>query len=264
MPEFTEHKPGTFCWFDIATTDAEGAKKFYGELFGWMATDEPAGPDMVYTRLSQGGKSVGALYSMGKEMLDQNLPPHFMSYVTVENADETAAKAKDLGGSVQMDPCDVFDVGRVTVVQDPTGAHVAVWQPKKHKGAELKSEPVSMCWNELMTNDVDRAGAFYTQLFGWSAHTERMGEIDYTSFMVADCAAGGMMAITDEMGPGVPPHWAVYFAVEDCDATAKKAQSLGGKILNGPQDIAKVGRFAIVQDPQGAVFGVIKLEAQPE
>jgi predicted enzyme related to lactoylglutathione lyase len=264
MPEFTEHKPGTFCWFDIATTDADGAKKFYSELFGWTATDEPAGPDMVYTRLSQGGKSVGALYSMTPEMLEQKIPPHFMSYVTVESADDTAARAKELGGTVQMDPSDVSGVGRMTVIQDTTGAHVAIWQPKKHSGADIKGEPVSMCWNELLTDNVDAAGVFYTKLFGWDAQTQRMGDVDYTSFTIADCAAGGMMAITDEMGPGVPPHWAVYLAVEDCDATATKAQSLGGTVLNGPQDIPKVGRFAIVQDPHGAVFGIIKLDAQPE
>ena len=135
MPEFTEYTPGTFCWIDLATTDAEGAKRFYGELFGWELTDQPVGNDMVYTGITQGGKAVGALYAMGKEMLDMNIPPMWMSYISVENADDAAAKAKKLGGKMNSDPFDVMDIGRMGVIQDPTGAYISIWQPKKHHGA---------------------------------------------------------------------------------------------------------------------------------
>jgi len=263
MPEFTEYKPGTFCWVDLATTDAESAKKFYGELFGWEMTDEPAGPDMIYTRLSQGGKSVGALYAMGKEMREMNIPPFWMSYISVENADEVAAKAKELGGTMKSDPFDVMDVGRMGVIQDPTGAYFSIWQPKKHHGADLCNEPVSLCWNELMTNDVDRAGAFYTKLFGYKADTQDMGGFNYTTFMNGDRPAGGMMAITPEMGEGIPPYWGIYLAVEDCDATIKKAESLGGKVIVPANDIPEVGKFAFLADLQGAMFGVIKLKNPP-
>jgi predicted enzyme related to lactoylglutathione lyase len=258
MPEYTEHVPGTFCWVDLATTDAQGGKKFYSELFGWTAKEEPAGAESVYVRFSQAGKSVAALYSMSQEMRDQNIPPHWLSYVSVVDADETAARARELGGMVQMDPFDVFDVGRMTVIQDPSGAHFAIWQPKKHKGAELRNEPVSLCWNEVLTNDVDKAGEFYTKLFGWRAETENYGDFDYTMFMVGDQAAGGMMAIQEEMGD-IPPHWAIYFAVEDCDVTSKRARELGGKVLVTPQDIQGVGKFAFIEDPQEAVFAIIKM-----
>jgi len=258
MTEYTEHAPGTFCWVDLATSDAEGAKKFYSELFGWTATDEPAGPDMVYVRLNQGDKYVGALYAMPQEMRDQNIPPHWASYVSVADADETAAKARELGGKVHMGPSDVSDAGRMAMMQDPSGAHFAIWQPKKHVGAQLKNEPVSLCWNEVLTHDVDKAGEFYTKLFGWRAETENYGDFDYTMFMAGDQAAGGMMPIQKEMGD-VPPHWAIYFAVEDCDVTAKKAKELGGKVLVTPQDIQGVGKFAFIEDPQEAVFAVIKM-----
>jgi predicted enzyme related to lactoylglutathione lyase len=259
MPEFKEYKPGTFCWIDLATTDAESAKKFYSDLFGWETADEQVAPNVVYTRLSQGGNSVGALYEMGKEMREMKIPPMWMSYVSVENADRTAAKAKQLGATMNSAPFDVTDAGRMGVIQDPTGAYFSIWQPMKHHGADICNEPVSLCWNELMTNDVDRAGAFYTELFGYTVETQRMGDFDYTSFMNGGRPAAGMMAIRPDMGEGIPPHWAIYLAVEDCDATAAKAESLGGRVIAPASDIPEVGRFAIIADPQGAVFGIVAL-----
>jgi predicted enzyme related to lactoylglutathione lyase len=200
---------------------------------------------------------------MGKEMLDQKIPPHWLSYVSVENADETAAKAGEFGATVQLEPFDVMDVGRMAMIEDPTGAFVAIWQPKNHKGAELRNEPVSLCWNELLTNDVDRASAFYAKLFGWNALTQNMSGVDYTSFMVDEqTAAGGTMEIRPEMGEGIPPNWFIYFAVDDCDETVRKVKASGGKVHKEPMTMEEVGRFAIIEDPQGAVCGVIKL-AQP-
>lgn len=264
MTAFSEYKPGTFCWIDLGTTDAAAAKKFYCELFGWEATDEPAGPDMVYTRFSQDGKSVGALYEMSQEMRDMNIPPFWMSYISVADADATAAKARELGATVRRDPFDVMDAGRMTVIQDPTGAYFSIWQPMKHHGADIANEPASLCWNELMTTDVDKAGAFYTKLFGYTADTQNMGGMDYTSFMNGDRPAGGMMALTPEMGEGVPSNWSVYLAVADCDATVEKAKALGGKVCREPEDLPGIGRFAVIADPQGAVVCTIKLENPPE
>jgi predicted enzyme related to lactoylglutathione lyase len=263
MTVFKEYKPGTFCWIDLATTDAAAVGKFYGELFGWETTDQPAGPDMIYTRFSQGGKAVGAMYEMGAEMLEMKIPPFWMSYISVADADATAAKARELGANVQRDPFDVMDVGRMTVIQDPAGAYFSIWQPLKHIGADICNEPVSLTWNELMTNDVDKSGAFYTKLFGYTADTQNMGGMDYTMFMNGDKAAGGMMAITPEMGEGIPSHWGIYLAVEDCETTVEKAKSLGGQVYVEAQDMG-VGRFAMLADPLGAAFGVIQLANQPE
>jgi predicted enzyme related to lactoylglutathione lyase len=258
VPEFKEYAPGTFSWVDLATTDADAAKKFYTIVFGWEATDEPAGPDMVYTRMRYDGKSIGALYTMTKEMLDRKIPPHWMSYVSVENADETATKARELGATLQMEPSDVMDAGRMAVIEDPTGAVFAVWQPKIHTGAELRNEPVSLCWNELLTTDVDKAGAFYRELFGWNPVTQHMAGVEYTSFMVDEkTAAGGLMEIRSEMGEGIPPNWFIYFQVEDCDETVSKVRESGGKVLKDPLTMEDVGRFAIIEDAQGAVCGVI-------
>jgi predicted enzyme related to lactoylglutathione lyase len=258
MPEITHYAPGMFCWFELGTSDAEAAKKFYGELFGWTANDMPAGPDMIYTMLQRDEKDVGALYQLTEEHKSKGVPPHWLPYICVASADESAAKATELGGTVAMGPIDVFDAGRMAVVADPTGAVFAIWQPASSIGAKLRDEPYTLCWNELWTSDTTKAVEFYTKLFGWATKLGDMGPMVYTELMNDGKPIGGMLPITPEMGE-VPPHWLGYIRVEDCDVTADKAKTLGADIKLPPTDIPNVGRFAVIQDPQGATFAIIKL-----
>jgi predicted enzyme related to lactoylglutathione lyase len=251
MPEVTRHEPGSFSWAELATSDAEGAKKFYTSLFGWSFSDSPAGPGMVYTMLQKKGKNVGALYNPGPTA--GGAPPHWMTYVTVASADDSAKKAEDLGGKAIAEPFDVMDVGRMATIRDPQGAVICLWQPKKHIGAEVVNEPNAMCWCELDTTDLESAKRFYTGLFGWGT---KVGG-DYTEFQRNGTSIGGMMKIPKDWG-SVPPSWLVYFAVEDCDRAAAKTSELGGRPIVPPTDIPNVGRFAVLSDPQGAVFAVIK------
>ena len=262
MQETPQYAPGTFCWVELATTDGEAAKKFYTELFGWTSTDSPIGPGMVYTMLKLDGKDVGALFKMTEEMTSQGIPPNWLSYVSVKSADETAEKAKSLGATLLKEPFDVMDVGRMSVIQDPTGALFAIWQAGAHAGAGICNVPNSFCWNELGTKDTAKAGEFYTGLFGWGKNVQQMGPMTYTSFMNGERPAGGMYEPPPEMGD-VPPHWLAYFAVDDTDAMVKKAGELGAITIAPPMDIPDTGRFAIIQDPQGAVFGIIKLANPP-
>lgn len=258
MSEVNEYAPGTFSWVDLATTDARAARQFYTGLFEWSFEDLPMGEGNFYTMLKHKGKEVAALYEQVPEQRSQGVPPHWLSYVTVSDADESANKAKALGGNVLMEPFDVMESGRMALVQDPTGATFAMWQPRTHIGAQLVNEPCSLCWNELATNDTAKAGAFYTGLFGWGTQVQDTGQMVYTTFTNNDQPGAGMMPIAQEWGD-IPPHWMVYFAVEDCEAAVQKAQSLGGQVVVPPTDAADVGRFAIIQDPQGAMFSVIKL-----
>lgn len=260
MQEVPEYKPGTFCWVELGTSDAQAAKDFYTKLFGWDFEDHEMGPEGVYTMLKLNGKDVGALYQLTSEMTTHGVPPHWMSYVAVTSADEAAEKAKALGATLMKEPFDVFTVGRMAVVQDPTGAMFSLWEGKDHKGAGIYNVSNTLCWNELLTNDIQKAGDFYTNLFGWTK--EQFGG-DYTIFKNGDRGAGGMYQITAEMGP-VPPNWLVYFAVDDCDATAQRTAELGGTVLRAPEDIPTIGRFAILQDPQSATFAIIKPEPQAE
>src|SRR6266576_461164 len=192
-----DHAPGSFCWIELATTDGPGAKKFYSEIFGWEAQDSPVGPDMVYTMLRLDGKDVGALYQKGEMMKD--VPTAWASYISVTSADEIAAKAKALGGTVVKEPFDVMDVGRMAVIIDPTGAAFCIWQPRKHAGFGIKGAPNTVCWNELMTTDTAGASDFYTKLFGWVDNTHG-GPMPYTEFKNGDTHAGGMMQIAPHMG----------------------------------------------------------------
>jgi predicted enzyme related to lactoylglutathione lyase len=255
MTEVTRHEPGMFSWVELATTDPAGAKAFYTALFGWTFVDTPAGPDMVYTRFQLGGKDVGACYPQQKEQRDHGIPPNWMSYVTVASADASAAQAKKLGGTLMMEPFDVMEHGRMAVVQDPTGAVLSLWQPRQHIGVQVRDEANALCWNELYTRDTSRAAAFYTGLFGWRPKTDPGG---YTEWQAGERAIGGMMAIQPEWGP-MPPHWMPYFMVSDCDATVARAAQLGGGAMMPARDIENVGRFAILRDPQGAAFAIIKL-----
>jgi predicted enzyme related to lactoylglutathione lyase len=258
MPERTEYAPGTPSWIDLSTTDRAAAKEFYGALFGWTYEDQQAGPEATYTMASRKGATVAGMADLMSDQLDQGIPPHWQSYVTVADADETAKVAERAGGTVLAGPFDVVDAGRMAVVQDPTGAILAIWQPVNHIGAGRVNEHGTLTWNELMSPDIDKAAEFYRAVLGWDAETSTAGGMTYTEFKLGGQSIAGGMAPPME---GIPPVWGVYFAVDDTDATVAEATGRGATLINGPVDIP-VGRFAVLMDPQGAVFSVIKT-AQP-
>lgn len=261
LQEEPEFKPGTFCWVELGTSDNEAAKSFYTQLFDWEYVDNPMGPDQgVYTILKLNGKDIGGLYKLMPDMVAQGVPPNWMSYVAVTDADESVEKAKAEGATIMNGPFDVFTMGRMAVIQDPTGAVFSIWQAKEHKGSGGYGAPGFLCWNELGTNDPEKAGQFYSNVFGWTRQPFP-GPIEYTIFNNGDTGVGGMFKITPEMGP-MPPHWLVYFAVDDCDAKVQKATELGANVMKPAEDIPGVGRFAILNDPQGAVFAIIKTAPQ--
>jgi uncharacterized protein len=181
-----------------------------------------------------------------------------MPYVAVDSAEETAAKVAELGGEALCPPFDVMEFGRMAAFKDPTGATLSIWEPKTHFGADLVGAPGSFCWGELATTDVAKAGAFYASLFGWTLKESSNG-MHYTEFGNKGEMIGGMMPMDGPQFQGVPPHWSIYFAVDDVDATAEKARGLGAVLCAPPTDIPNVGRFAVIQDPQGAVFSIFKL-----
>jgi len=259
MAEFKTHEPGTFCYAEMTTNDPAASEKFYTELFGWSRDDQDMGEYGIYTQYQIKGKIVAAQYKLNAEQEAKNVPPNWGQYVTVTDADAATARAAELGGQIVMGPMDVMDYGRMSVIGDPTGAVFCIWEPKSNIGVELRDEPGAMCWNELMTPDTDKAATFYGGLFGWEIETMSMGDMgDYTLFKGGSKQpAGGMMAIKPEMGP-IPANWLVYFAVDDVDGVHDKAVSLGGKAMVPPTDIPKMGRFAVITDPVGAVFGIYK------
>lgn len=261
MSLVTQYQPGTFCWVDLTTSNAKGAEAFYTALFDWTTDAMPMGPDEFYVMCLRAGHSAAAFYQPTPEH-SGGLPPHWTSYIAVEDADATAQRARELGGQVALEPMDVFDSGRMAMMIDPTGAAFGLWQPREHRGAAIVNEPGSLLWNELVTPDKQAAGAFYSGLFGWTSEEQDMGHMTYTLFHHHDRPCGGMFEITANMGE-MPPHWMVDFAVADIDASAARAGELGGQVLMPPTDIPEVGRFAIIRDPQGATFTILKMIQEP-
>ena len=257
MPNFEKHDPGTFCWIELATTDGPGAKKYYESLFGWTTNENEMGGELgTYYIFQKNGRDCAAMYQMGKDMA--GMPPNWMSYVAVASADEAAAKAKSLGANVMMEPFDVMDFGRMAVLFDPQGAAFSLWEAKANIGLQIRDETNTLGWNELQARDVAAAKKFYAPLFGWTLKESP----EYTEAHLGDRAIGGILQ--SQAPEGVPSFWLPYFVVDDCDGTVQKSSGLGGSVHVPPMDIPNVGRFAVITDPQGASFAVIKLELQPK
>jgi predicted enzyme related to lactoylglutathione lyase len=185
-------------------------------------------------------------------------PSAWTSYVSVEDADKTTELATKAGGTVLVQPMDVMDIGRMAIFADPTGAAIGIWQPKSFAGAQLANEAGSFCWNELNTRDVPSAKAFYTEVFRWIPNDLDTGGMAYTEWRLGEKPVAGMMTMPEMVPAEVPAHWLVYFGTDDTDATVAKADKLGATTLVGPTDIPP-GRFAVLMDPDGAAFAVIKM-----
>jgi predicted enzyme related to lactoylglutathione lyase len=272
MPERDGYIPGVPCWVDTSQPDPQAALDFYSGLFGWEFDNmlPPDSPGEYFVGRLRGG-DVAAVGSV-----PEALPPMatWNTYVWVESADDTAAKAAEAGGSVVMEPFDVMDSGRMAAFTDPEGAVFCVWQAKEHRGARVVNEHGSLNFNGLNTRDVDGAKSFYGSVFGWETlpigpggmwtmpgygdHLERenpglreqiaeMGGPEGFEDVVAS-----IESIPDDQ-PDTPPHWSVTFGVDDADATAAKATELGGKVIVPPLDVPW-SRLTVISDPQGATF----------
>ncbi len=236
---------GKFVWHESNSTDVEAAKSFYTSLFGWELEMFPG--EMEYAMVKSAGRTHG-----GFTEAQGGAPSHWLPYVLVENVDETAEKAKAAGGKV-MDPFDIPEVGRMAVMFDPQGAVFSIIQPAGEPDAP-PAEGVFV-WDELMTTEVEAAKAFYGEVLGWTSRDQDMGGMTYTLFQRSgDTDVGGCMARPE--GVEAPPHWTVYIATDDVDASVVRAKELGANVFVEPTDIPNMGRFAVLQDPTGAVFGI--------
>jgi predicted enzyme related to lactoylglutathione lyase len=256
VAEFTAYAHGTPCWVDVTSTDMGGTNAFYAGLFGWSAEDlgEQAGGYTMYTLR---GKAVaaGSPPPPGAE----GVPPHWTTYLASDDVDETARRIRDAGGTVLLDPFDVFDSGRMTIAQDPTGAAFGVWQAGTHIGAQLANEPGTLNWNECQTPDADTAGVFYSAVFDLGYEERPMTEDGptYGVLSVDGRGVAGVLALEGQMA-GIPPNWSPVFGVAHTDETVAKAQELGGMALMPGMDLPEIGRLAVLQDRAGAVFQVLQ------
>jgi predicted enzyme related to lactoylglutathione lyase len=232
-------------------------KQFLTSLFGWTSEDLPTGegrPD--YTMFSLDNKNVAG----GSPTFMKEIPSFWMSYVTVDNVDEATAKAEKLGAKVTMQPMDVLDSGRMSTIEDPTGAHLALWQPKKHIGASIVNTAGAMSWNELYTKDVEKAKQFYGDLFGWTYEVDEKNN-GYIMIKNNGRSNGGIFALTPDMS-SMPPNWTVYFTVKNIEESLAKVKELGGQVHMEPKAIS-IGKIAMIADPAGASFMLLEMSIQP-
>jgi hypothetical protein len=252
MAERTSYPPGTFSWADLSTTDQESAKRFYSGLFGWETQDNPVGDGVVYTMATLGGHDVGAISPQPEQQRDAGAPPVWNSYITVPSADDTLETARSAGGTVHAPAFDVMDVGRMGVIQDPQGAFVLAWEPRTHIGAGLVNAHGAISWNELASPDPEASASFYARVFGWSYEPmEGLG----TPYLVIQTADGHTNGGIRQAASSEPCYWLVYFGTDDLEGSLRTVEELGGSKLTDPME-AGPGRFAAVQDGQGAVFAL--------
>src|SRR5829696_4137179 len=272
MPERDGYIPGVPCWIDTSQPDPDAALRFYRGLFGWdFENVMPDGAEGAYNIGRIRGGDVAAVGST-----PPGAPPTaaWNTYVWVDSADETVAKARDAGGAVLMEPFDVMESGRMAVVTDPEGAAISLWEAKNHKGAKIVNEHGSLNFNGLATRDAESAEAFYGAVFGWKTLAlpaglmwtlpgygdhleqgspglrEQMAQMGAPEGFIDVVAALNPIADDD---PETPAHWSVTFGVDDANAAAAKASELGGEVVAGPFD-APWSRMAVIKDPHGAAF----------
>ncbi|HEY8978143.1 MAG TPA: VOC family protein [Streptomyces sp.] len=243
---------GTPCWADAMFTDLEGAKSFYGDVLGWTF-GEASSEFGSYTQAYADGKAVAAVVP---PMPGQEGASQWCLYLASDDAAATAAKVRENGGDVLMEPMKVGDFGTMSLARDPGGAVFGIWQAGVHEGFEAVAVPGAYCWAEVFTRAPEKADAFFPAVFGYTVKEMADDAVDFRIYSLGDDMLLGRMKMGEEFPPEIPSYINVYFTVDDCDAAVKRAVDGGGVLRFGPMTMP-FGRFAALSDPQGASFSVI-------
>jgi uncharacterized protein len=247
---------GRFVWRDLNTSNLEQSKEFFTTLFGWTAEAVDMGPAGTYTVIKGGdGAQLGGMMPLDPA---QGAPSHWLSYISAEDVDDFCSRASELGATVVVQPLDIAEVGRWSVLSDPQGASFSAFS-EAERGPVAAPQGIQphggVAWNELMTSDVDAATAFYTRMFGWTSEVADVGTGPYTLFRNGGTMVAGMNKKPDDMPVAA---WTIYFEVADIDKAVEKVQELGGQILFPVMEVPQTGRITWASDPTGAVFGMMQ------
>lgn len=257
------YKQGTPSWVDLMTTDPAGAQEFYGALFGWEYDVNPV-PDEAgggeYIMVTKNGHSAAGMGQQNPEQVEQGIPPMWTTYITVDDIEAATGKVEGAGGSVMAPVMEVMEAGHMSVVVDPTGAVLCLWQANQHIGCEIVNEPGALIWNELITDNMEAAAPFYKAVLDMDTQDQDMGGGQtYTCFMASGDMVGGMLPPPMD---GIPNHWTVYFAVADMDDAVATVNEKGGTVMGEPFHVPGVGRMAAIADPQGATLMIMQPEGE--
>jgi len=245
------HLPGKFVWFECVTHDLPRAQRFYGEVLGWKVEAFPMG-STTYPLIKAGDTAVGGYVPLS----DTRTAPHWISSLSVDDVDATARAVTAAGGTVLEPPADLPPVGRSAKIADPFGTQLYLFRAAGADAADGPPTSGRFYWNELWTRDAGVALAFYETVIGYTHSDMDLGpQGTYRVLEKGGVPRGGIMTSPRS---DAPPMWLPYVAVGDCDATVTRAGKLGGAVVAAPDDLPGVGRFAILADPAGATFAVIK------
>lgn len=258
MPHVTIPTPGTFCWTDLQTTDPLAAQRFYGAVMGWTIAAVPG--SAPYSVASIDGTMTAGLKGLPDRARAMGAPPHWLSYVAVDDVQATTDKAIALG-AVALLPPTTNGPGTFAILRDPTGAAFAIWHSPVSMGTTLYGEHGGVGWNELVSTNPAAARDFYTSLFGWTAEHANMPGLDYTILKNQGEAIAGLMQLPAEAA-GTPSYWCVYFVTDEVDETFDAALEAGATAIMPLLDVPTVGRFGFLTDPQGAMFALIQFEGE--
>jgi predicted enzyme related to lactoylglutathione lyase len=256
---------GSFIWYELMTTDPDGAAAFYGAVVGWNIVGQPdpaaGGPDYRHIIRSDGSGNGGVL-GLTKDMCDNGARPCWLGYLYVADVD-AAVKAIAADGGQSLMPAFDLDVGRIAMVADPQGLPLYVMTPIPPAGKEGEASDVydrwaeqHVSWNELYTPDLDGAKRFYAKHFNFEFNESMpMGPMgDYCFIDLGGETIGAMMQKPEPMPTGL---WSFYIRVADLDAAIAAVKAGGGQVINGPMEVPDGDRIINGIDPQGAPFSLV-------
>jgi predicted enzyme related to lactoylglutathione lyase len=258
-------KTAGFCWTELSTTDVAKATKFYARLFGWSNDPQPirakSGRTIDYTLLVIGRRNVGGLHPLVGSQRMLGASPRWLSYVFVDDVVAFTARAGELGATILANPLPVSDLGRLSILRDPQGAHFGAWQAMRLDGAfQTRNEPGFAGWFEHVSPDVSGAARFYGSLFGWSP---RSSDRDSRVLLERDGVGIAGLSSSAQYGRDLSCQWLTFFQVQDCEASCEKITSLQGSVVVPPAGAPAAARFAVARDPQGAAFGILTRPSRP-
>lgn len=259
MAVFESYVQGTPCWVELHTPDQQAAGAFYADVLGWEIETNPISDEDVYLIGHKQGDNIAGIAALMTDI--EGHPPFWAVYLAADDVDAATAKVEAAGGTVDMAPFDVMGFGRMSALQDPSGARINLWQAGEHVGSVRANEPGAPVWNELVTPEVSKALPFYADVLGMSSEVQGDMPNGEAYMVFADVNGKQVAGACPPPMPGLPPHWNVYFQVENVDATVAKVGELGGSAMAPAFDVPGVGRMAVLADPQGGMFNVMSPQA---
>jgi len=263
----SDYRPGSFIWFDLVVEDAAEVQTFYWKLFGWGFRDSDRSGR--YLSILRDGRAIGGVAVSGEQDTTEHRA-FWLSSLSVPDVDRTSRDVAESGGSVILEPAELPDRGRYSVIEDPQGAALVLLRSSTGDGEGRPAgerEAGEWLWIELWTRDLESAREFYSGVFGYGVEYRdtRSADEGKTADGEAEAVGSGYVILTrdGERKAGMMelpfdeanPHWLPFVAVSDIYEAVERVEQLGGEVIIDP-DVVGRHDAAIVADPAGAVFGL--------